>query len=134
MPAVPVAEDPVADRGGQGVGHVTVADHVPGSGVGATGARAALRPGGGDPRDVRAPAHRVPVVRVPRTPCPVLLRHVRDADLPGQVLGAGEQGRQPAGVPHVPGPRLDRHVLGRLPVRLPHRIGNNRVHNKITYH
>lgn len=115
MPALSVATGPVADRGGQGAG-VCAADHVQGAGDGTAGARATLRPGGGNPRGVRAPAHRLPVVRVPRALGPVLFRHVRDAQIPGQVLGAGPQGRQSVGVRHVPGSRLDRHVLGRLPV------------------
>lgn len=115
MPAFSVAAGPVADRGGQGAS-VRAADHVQGAGDGTAGARAAVRLGGGNPRGVRAPAYRLPVVRVPRALGPVLFRHVRDAHTPGQVLGAGAQGRQPVGVRHVPGPRLDRHVLGRLPV------------------
>lgn len=123
MPALSVAAGPVAHRGGQGAG-VRAADHVQGAGDGAAGARAAVRPGGGNPRGFRAPAHRLPVVRVPRAPGPVLFRHVRDAHIPGQVLGAGAQGRQSVGVRHVSGPRLDRHVLGRLPVRQAYRIRN----------
>jgi len=124
--AVPVAADAVAHRGGQGAG-VHAADHVPGVGIGTAGARAAVRPRGGDTRGVRAPAHRVPVVRVPRAPGPVLFRHVRDAHPTGQALGAGQQRRQPARVARVPGARLDRHVPGRLPVRLAHRIRNYTV-------
>jgi len=123
VPAVPIVADAMALRGGQGAG-VHAADHVQGAGVGTAGTREALRPRGGDPRGVRAQAHRVPAVCVPGAPGPVLLRHVRDAHLPGQALHAGEQGRQPPGIPHVPGPRLDRHVPGRLPFRHAHGIRN----------
>lgn len=126
--AVPVAANAVAHRGDQGA-RVHAAVHVPGARVRASGARPALRPRRGDPRGVRAPAHHVPAVRVPRAPRPVLLRHVRDAHVPGQALGPGEQGRQHAGVAHVPGARLDRHVPGRLPVRHAHGICNNNNNN-----
>lgn len=131
VPAVPVAAHAVARRGGQGAG-VRAADHVPSAGVGAAGARSAVRPRGGDTRGVRAAAHHVPAVRVPRTPGQVLLRHVRVAHPPGQVLVAGEQGRQSAGVGHVPHARLDRHVPGRLSVRRAHGIRNDNNNDKIT--
>lgn len=124
MPAFPDAADEVAHRSGQGAG-VHAADHVPGAGVRAAGARPALRSGGGDTRRVRAPAHNVPAVRVLRAFGSVLFRHVRDAHEPGQVLGAGKQGHQRVGVVLVSGTYLDRHVPGRLPVRLAHRISKN---------
>lgn len=121
--AVPVAEDAVAHRGGQSPG-VFVAHHVPGAGVGAAGARPTVRPRGGYSRGIRSAAHCVPAVRVPGTLGPVLFRHVRDAHLPRRPFRVGEQGRQPVRVTHVLDARLDRHLPGRLPVRLAHRIGN----------
>lgn len=125
MPAFPDAADEVADRSGQGAGVHAAADHVPGAGVGAAGARPTLRSRGGGTRRVRAPAHDVPAFRVLRTFSPILFRLVRDAHEPGQVLGAGKQGRQRAGSVLVPGTHLDRHVPGRLPVRLAHRISKH---------
>lgn len=132
VPAVPVAAHAVAHGGGQGA-RLHAADHVPSAGVGAAGARAAVRPRRGDTRGVRAPAHHVPAVRVPRTPGPVLLRHVRHAHLQVQALGAGVQGSQHARVVDVPGARLDRYIPGRLSVRHAHRICNYTRHCEIQY-
>jgi len=113
----------VAHGSSQGAG-VLAADHVPSTGVGAAGARAALRSRRGGTRCIRAPAHHVPAFRVPRAPGPVLLRHVRDAHLQVQALGFGKQGRQHVGVVDVPGACLDRYIPGRLSVRHAHRICN----------
>lgn len=117
----PIATDPMVYRSGQGAG-VHVAEIVPSVGVGTAGARSALRSRGGDTRGFRAPAHRLLALRVSRASGPVLFRHLRDAHLPGQALGTGLQRRQLTGVAHVPHARLDRYILGRLPVRLAHRI------------
>jgi len=121
--SLPVVAHAVAHGSDQGAG-VHAADHVPSAGIGAAGARAALRPRRGGARGIRAPDHHVPAFRVPRAPCPVLLRHVRDAHVQVQALGAGEQGRQHAGVVDVPGARVDRNIPGRLSVRHAHRICN----------
>lgn len=76
--SLPVVAHAVAHGSGQGA-RVHAADHVSSTGIGAAGACAALRPRRGGTRGIRAPDHHVSAFRVPRAPCPVLLRHVRDA-------------------------------------------------------
>lgn len=117
MSAVPVVENAMEQKSGQSAGD-RAADHVPSAGVRTAGPRAAVQSRGRSPLSVRSTAHRVSVVRVLRALGPVLLRHVRDAHVPSQPLVPEEQGRQFTGVTAVFGARLDRHVLGRLSVRL----------------